>query len=538
MNYADISRYNSRIIVFALILISGFLYLFFPTSVYVSDSLFYARAIEDLPVKSFWLTNPHHLMYALTAVPLFILARLLNPGVRAVYLLQFMNAIAGVFGIIVFYNLIRKVLNNRQFALAGALILGLSYGWWHFAVSAEPYAIINLLYSILFASFYNLFLNTNFKNLIKSLLILSVAVLYHQVAVLLLLPLGVLLYNQPLPKKQRLAYCLFAFLFTGLITGLCYLITAVFILRFNTLQDIFAWLLGYGKNFFSYKFNMEYLAHIFYGQFRAFWGGDFIKRLFLNGPSPALIFTAFIFLAGNISVLAGIINIIKSRKLLEGLRKVALLIFSWVGVNVLFSLFYEPSNFKFYTVNIVPLIFIFLACMDNLPGKFRSGVILWMIVAAFFIVNFFGSVSFQKSPQNSDDYAYARFVHDKTDKGDLVLFPGVESNAHLYLDYFYQGDRDLRLMRYALRNPVKLSADIKKHLSAGRKVYFIPETKIISTGFFFKGYLKISDKFGLSSPDINDFLSKNNFAFIPHERYCGGAGAYKGNSIYILKENR
>ncbi|MDD5506585.1 MAG: hypothetical protein PHR73_07525 [Candidatus Omnitrophica bacterium] len=50
MNYADISRYNSRIIAFALILISGFLYLFFPTSVYVSDSLFYAKAIEDLPV--------------------------------------------------------------------------------------------------------------------------------------------------------------------------------------------------------------------------------------------------------------------------------------------------------------------------------------------------------------------------------------------------------------------------------------------------------------------------------------------------------
>ena len=113
----------------------------------------------------------------------------------------------------------------------------------------------------------------------------------------------------------------------------------------------------------------------------------------------------------------------------------------------------------------------------------------------------------------------------------------MESNAHLYLGYFYQGDRDIRVMRYALRDPVRLSGDITKRLSDGGKVCFIPESRMISTGTFFKEYMRTSDKFGINSQDINNFLSRFNFALIPHGRYTG-RGAYKGNTIYIFTEKK
>ncbi|MFC1590034.1 ArnT family glycosyltransferase [Candidatus Omnitrophota bacterium] len=531
---------SDNVIIWGLLIVFGFLYFGFLSNFYFGDDILYAKAVEKGDFSSMGLCHPHHLIYPILGYYFYATLRFFGFTGRAVAALQVMNAFFGVCGVLMFYISAVRFFRERSAALLSTLILGFAYGYWYFATSGESYPGANLFLICSFFAMHRFSLEQNLKTSVLLGAAAGMAVLFQQNNVFLLpILLGVFFLTNKVNFKKVL-YLILSICVAGSLIGALYLYISLIVLRLDTVSKIYGWLLGYGKNFFF--FHWINLVKAGYGQTRAFFGGHFIKGLVLKEMSAysflLLITSGLAFILLIISLLFGILSI---KKLFRRNKNGMVLILAWMGVYLSFFIVFEPGNFRYYIMNIIPIAIWCGMSIDicrRSKGRYYAAIktVLFALPLFLFIVNFFGSVIYQKDLKNNAEYAYAKFIYDKTTRDDLLLFPHVESNVHQQLDYFWNGSRDIEIFRYSLRDPERFNDTIRGYKRRGKDVFVIPENRKVSSGTFIRSFGKLTDYFSVEGEVMNDFLDRYKYHLKKEHQYRDD-NAYNENYIYSIEDS-
>ena len=84
-----------------------------------------------------WLLHPHHLLYNFLAYAAFCLVTAAGAQPRALLVMQWLSSLLATLGLRLFYGVLRGIGLSSPAALAGSVLLGFSYGYWHFATTGD-----------------------------------------------------------------------------------------------------------------------------------------------------------------------------------------------------------------------------------------------------------------------------------------------------------------------------------------------------------------------------------------------------------------
>lgn len=118
------------------------IYAAIPTRNHYWDGVAFALAIED--ARAFGaggigtLLHPNHLFYNLIG---FAVYRMLGASIRALYLLQFMNAAFAAITVYVLFGLMERATRSRRAALLLSAFFAFSGTWWRFSTDADAYIL-------------------------------------------------------------------------------------------------------------------------------------------------------------------------------------------------------------------------------------------------------------------------------------------------------------------------------------------------------------------------------------------------------------
>ena len=123
-----------------LAILFAFLYASFLTRNYYWDGLSFAIDIEH---AQSWrdLINVHHLLYNFIGYGEYLL---LGKSVRALYLMQWTNSLAGGVLIGLAYRLLRSIAVPAANSAACAAIIGTAATFWKFSTDSDSYILANV----------------------------------------------------------------------------------------------------------------------------------------------------------------------------------------------------------------------------------------------------------------------------------------------------------------------------------------------------------------------------------------------------------
>jgi hypothetical protein len=114
------------------------LYLALPTRNYYWDGITFAILAENrAPLRE--TLHPSHLLYASAATWLYRAAQAIGFHVRALTILQVMNAVLAGAAVWLIFRALRRRLPAYESAVAGALLFAFGATWWRFAGDANAY---------------------------------------------------------------------------------------------------------------------------------------------------------------------------------------------------------------------------------------------------------------------------------------------------------------------------------------------------------------------------------------------------------------
>jgi hypothetical protein len=131
------SRRSSATLVFVGAFLGSVAFL---TRNYQYDGLAYLLGAEVDISPSDPVFHPHHPLFCGLLRCLARVVRSVAPGSLALVPAQIASALAGAVGVTALFSILRRALDNLGIALAGAALLFLSYGPWHYSTEPEPYA--------------------------------------------------------------------------------------------------------------------------------------------------------------------------------------------------------------------------------------------------------------------------------------------------------------------------------------------------------------------------------------------------------------
>lgn len=121
------------------------LYLAFPDKVYVFDGIMFSdvieRNVDDWRKQVF---NERHLLFNPLVMALRDFLGLLREAPAAYVLIQRLNSVLAVLGLGVYFAVLRRLTRDRVWAAAGALLLGLTAGYWSRATEGQVYMLMTL----------------------------------------------------------------------------------------------------------------------------------------------------------------------------------------------------------------------------------------------------------------------------------------------------------------------------------------------------------------------------------------------------------
>ena len=118
-------------------LLALFIYVGLPTKNYYWDGIGFAQTIENARQWS-TLLHPNHLVYELIG---YIAYRFLGASVRALYILQTMNAVFAAATVYLIFGIVGAITRSESAALLLSAFLAFSGTWWRFATDADAYVL-------------------------------------------------------------------------------------------------------------------------------------------------------------------------------------------------------------------------------------------------------------------------------------------------------------------------------------------------------------------------------------------------------------
>ena len=223
------------------------LYLAYPSYVYYFDGVTFAMAVEGVAggASPQWLLHPHHLLYNFLAYAAFRGVTAAGAYPRALEVMQWLSSLLAVLGLRLFYGVLRGIGLPSPAALAGSVLLGFSYGYWHFATTGDTTmaATVSLIAELAVAVRY---LRSSSSLALPALMggLQALSLLMHETTAVFA-PAALWLVWRGAPSSRRWTACL-AFVGTAaLLTVSAYVISAVTILGVHTPRQFFSWLFFY-----------------------------------------------------------------------------------------------------------------------------------------------------------------------------------------------------------------------------------------------------------------------------------------------------
>ncbi len=325
----------------ALALLTAILYASFLTRNYYWDGISFAIEIEH--AQSYRdLFNVHHLLYDFVGYAEYLL---LGRAVRALYLMQWTNCLAGAALVWLAYRIFRSHDVPVAHSAACAAVVAASGTFWKFSTDADSYILAN----VFLAAAYLAIPRAPFRGA----LLHFGALMMHQLAALFYPVALVLLWRGKNGRFGRAAVG-----YTCLSAGLT---MAMYAMAFRLAShkppgiSFPGWLSYHAEVPFSFK-PLAGAGWLLLGTARLFAGGKLEGLAYAAAPvSLALVVWA-------------VAQFVKGRRLMASLRRESPLLL-WTGVYAAFLLIWEPYNTFYRLFYLVPLIALLAVAARALPAR-------------------------------------------------------------------------------------------------------------------------------------------------------------------------
>jgi len=419
------------------------------------DGVTYAWNIENKPIET--LFHKHHLIYTPFCKLIFLLITKPGINIRAIDMLIWINILSGIVFLYLCFMIFRNIFRESRYAAPiGTFIIALSYSFGTQFRNASPYIItLSLCTLVIYRATRNFYKDNRFSINLLDWFLLLLAVLFHQLAILML---PTLIYIQLYSSETKCIKTIFRnlslFLFT--LFGI-YLITFFITNETTSITSFIKWASGYAtQRFWVFKEAKGFLPTIGLSLYEGIMSN---KALFLAPVQRStlrleehVIYDGDPFFGNLVS---WIIFIIFIWFIFDGFHKMAhdnrlvrferLFIF-WILPYLVFLQFYTPYISFYRLFYILPLTIALIYRVKSLIRNLNNLVFAAVVIIGFVSINYiFGYI-----PENiylNNRYLVSSYEIKKySTKNDLFIFPSSTDYADgIYVRYF--GERDISFFR-------------------------------------------------------------------------------------------
>jgi putative effector of murein hydrolase LrgA (UPF0299 family) len=464
-------RKPTAIIVISLALI----YLATLTSNYYWDGITFALQIEKVAKGergASLLFHQNHLLYNPAGYLIYAPAHAIGMSIRALSVLQIINAIAGAIAVGVFFRMAERATGNRYAAIISSSALAVSSVWWKLATDADAY-ILSLLFMLLCAS--NLFSekprwHTAGLALAGAMLLHELAALFYPAAIVTIFS------NRNIERRWKFAAGMSSIAWTATVG--VYYVCAVLLRGIEGPIDVVKWAVSNQSGvspslnplhglWLLPRANLDLIVGHNFGFVLS--NGGWVE----SGFALAALITAAVFV---FKVLRRVkpVGIVKSFiqpafYMSESMKRFAPALVTWIGAYLLFLIFWEPWQ-TYYRVFYAPaLLLVFGIALSNyhrLTGNAPSGAAAFAAAAlALFNLAFF-IIPNMRTDSNAR-VAAARDAGRVWNERTVIYFAD-HTEVDTTFEYFNSETRWRRLTSDLRSN---LASEVERASSQGRSVW-------------------------------------------------------------------
>lgn len=427
--------------ILSLLAAMALLYLAYPTRTYQYDAVCFASAaLRGDP----WISaDPGHLAYSPMEILAARVGRAAHPPLSPILLMQYLSMVAGVAGAYAFHRTLTSLGTGAGRAAVFTGVLCCTYGYWHYALQAEPHILSTALLLFFLLQFSQLLASPSRRGAAWAGVLLGLGTLIHQQNILMVGPTLIAL-PIAVRGRRRLATVAGSFLAAYVaIAILPYLAEAVGPLGLRTIPDIRQWIIGLGSwnrwghwthstvfetgvGLVRSLMGLQFLLRLEPARAFAYSHGSWVAdKLPLATAVPPLLCTLLAPLAASVLVL-GVIAVARRLGDLRSLasRHAGLTAFlvSWLVVRTVFAAWWAPRLLEFW-IDFFPPLLVFLAIPLVQGAERRGHGIRWAgaFLIALATVNFFGSIRPEALPTIDPETNMAIALDATVNRGEAVL---------------------------------------------------------------------------------------------------------------------
>ena len=382
-----------------LLVLPALLYLATRTADYYWDGITFALQIEKVATSHQHtpvLFHQNHLLYSGFSYLLYTAMQTVGISIRALTVLQLVNCFVSAVALVIFFRLVLRLTGNRYAAIVSSAALAFSAIWWKLSTDANAY-MLSVLFLLLCLS--HLF--SRKPKWYLAGLSLAAAMLFHELAALFYpAALVAVLYSSDIERKRRFAAAM-SLLAWGLVIAVYY-VCAALIKGITEPFGVIKWAVSNQSGVSPSGNPLPGILHLPRANVDLIVGhslsiflrhGGWVEWLFVL----AALVTAILFIV-TVRRRARLLPFIKDllrrdRETGESWRRLAPVLMVWIGVYLLFLIFWEPWQL-YYRVFYAPA----LALAVGLTlGQYRQpahsrnagAAALAVVTLAFFNLAFF-----------------------------------------------------------------------------------------------------------------------------------------------------
>ncbi len=399
-------------------------YLLTRSEVYSYDALDYASSIREGAM----LFHPPHVLYNFLMHGLWNIAQAALPRADALYVLATADAVFTAFTVALLWRFLRWTGASRIRAWTGAMLWAGLFSTWKLATTVEVYPLFLLL---VFALTLLLAYEHGSWGWFALGLAFGFCILLHQMAALVVLVVFVALIIRPHAESRKQG---FLFLGGAILVSLAGFVTVAAFKGITTISGFLRWIFFYtslpefqGGSWASIDWSTPVRGLA--GALSVFVYPWWMDRWIGHGVAPGLSATLGLVAVAAI-LLAGLCVALRTvRRAGTPGRKTLLrtVLGLWAAVSGVFALVWEPTNFEFWHVALLPLI-AWTALRTRAVAVSRpSAVVIVSAVLALWAFN--GATRFyhDSRKENNEVFAAARKVRElMVEPSDMVLSSWLE----------------------------------------------------------------------------------------------------------------
>jgi hypothetical protein len=408
----------------------------YPPLEQIRDSLFWAMIIRD-GNDLFSLYNPHHLIYLPVSRIIYLALSQICNGCSPIMAAQIHSVAWGLIAVAATFSVTCRLTGSSCLAVITALILIVSKTFWIYTMQVSPY--VPMVGSLALLALAVVLLEENPASKSRFALLVStyvLAVLYHQAAVLLILPIWIYLWLL-YPVKTRIRNMMGAALLASVPVLILYL--AAFVHIYGVGDIGFAALLKFAMRYASIpdptfstiaNFSLDGLFSLLKYQSENFLLPPWPLR---NVAVPAFGALLALMLIGHL------IQAIRGRA-----RAVRIFLLAWLTTMLLFYLWANPTEDAYLLINMPPLLLLGVWALRDInffPARARGTMIACLAAVMALLGLTWWNLHVSILPMHESKGVYyekARLTAEATPKSCTI----VELNQLMLQNLGYYFERD------------------------------------------------------------------------------------------------